>query len=565
MISKQTKYFVGYLSLSILTLAYSIQDAYMNSSSYYAFLFRLTDGVNLGIVLNFTLCCFICLSTACQRVIFGELRLIEQEHVVERLPIYIVELLLNLTTRGNNLLLNVLLVMITLFSKVMHSILKDRLEFRNMKIANDLMNLPSYDSKVVLKSYAFNIYNFWNLIFATVDFIIAKFLVYDVFQGINSVPCLLYGFQFAVEGLALLTIFVKLSLDAYELIYYPNHSGLDDEFDVDQEDIRGDDSEELVWETKGYYVKSVEIVACLLRVISYLVFIYLLGIHAASVVPLSMIQGVFSSARETYKEFKKLLSFIELSKRLDSQLADASEEDLQSDNLCTICRDDMHSIDEYERVFQKKISPRRKPKKIGCGHILHMGCLKDWLERSDNCPLCRRKVFNSPGEADNSATESNTNQTQTQEASIDSPEPNNNRPIPFQRDPLVGRFQDFDEILRRRRENNSQSENLINNIPEESNPDVFAATNLSMTDDSRYQSITLPTTATLPPNWTILPLNRTAEGNYTVHYSRVSSGTLKTECRTRSRDLVLIDPNLTPSSENSTTSNTNENNDVNCV
>ena len=53
--------------------------------------------------------------------------------------------------------------------------------------------------------------------FIFADFSLAKFLVYDVFQGINSVTCLLFGFQFAVQGVQALTYFSKLLLGFMKL------------------------------------------------------------------------------------------------------------------------------------------------------------------------------------------------------------------------------------------------------------------------------------------------------------------------------------------------------------
>jgi E3 ubiquitin-protein ligase synoviolin len=35
---------------------------------------------------------------------------------------------------------------------------------------------------------------------------------------------------------------------------------------------------------------------------------------------------------------------------------------------------------------------RVRAKKLPCGHILHFGCLKSWLERQQVCPTCRRPV-----------------------------------------------------------------------------------------------------------------------------------------------------------------------------
>ncbi len=31
-------------------------------------------------------------------------------------------------------------------------------------------------------------------------------------------------------------------------------------------------------------------------------------------------------------------------------------------------------------------------KKLGCNHVFHLHCLRSWLERQQNCPICRRSV-----------------------------------------------------------------------------------------------------------------------------------------------------------------------------
>lgn len=37
-----------------------------------------------------------------------------------------------------------------------------------------------------------------------------------------------------------------------------------------------------------------------------------------------------------------------------------------------------------------------RAKKLPCGHILHLRCLKAWLERQQSCPTCRRPVISAP-------------------------------------------------------------------------------------------------------------------------------------------------------------------------
>jgi hypothetical protein len=48
----------------------------------------------------------------------------------------------------------------------------------------------------------------------------------------------------------------------------------------------------------------------------------------------------------------------------------------QDDNTCTICLNELQSGD---RVSD-----------LPCGHDFHVDCLKDWLKRKNQCPLCQR-------------------------------------------------------------------------------------------------------------------------------------------------------------------------------
>jgi len=67
---------------------------------------------------------------------------------------------------------------------------------------------------------------------------------------------------------------------------------------------------------------------------------------------------------------------------------DATEEELGRENTCIICREEMRPWDAND-VTQVE---RSRPKRLPCGHILHLGCLKSWLERQQVCPTCRRSV-----------------------------------------------------------------------------------------------------------------------------------------------------------------------------
>ena len=155
---------------------------------------------------------FLAIDKTLQVLIFGSLRMVEVEHLFEKLPIFAINLLLNLTMGDNNMILNVFLMGLSVSFKVFHIIMFDRLDYVNILIVNKINNHESQvDLRDVIKHFGLLI-NFWlNLFFIFVDFALAKFLVYDVFQGINSVTCLLFGFQFAVQGVNALT-FCKIGI-----------------------------------------------------------------------------------------------------------------------------------------------------------------------------------------------------------------------------------------------------------------------------------------------------------------------------------------------------------------
>lgn len=66
---------------------------------------------------------------------------------------------------------------------------------------------------------------------------------------------------------------------------------------------------------------------------------------------------------------------------------DATAEDLGREDTCIICREEMRTWDPNAGQLE-----RHRPKKLPCGHILHFGCLKSWLERQQVCPTCRSSV-----------------------------------------------------------------------------------------------------------------------------------------------------------------------------
>jgi hypothetical protein len=56
---------------------------------------------------------------------------------------------------------------------------------------------------------------------------------------------------------------------------------------------------------------------------------------------------------------------------------EASEQDIERDPICLVCRAEMH-------VGEARV--------LGCGHCFHAECLERWLDRQHTCPLCDQSI-----------------------------------------------------------------------------------------------------------------------------------------------------------------------------
>lgn len=88
---------------------------------------------------------------------------------------------------------------------------------------------------------------------------------------------------------------------------------------------------------------------------------------------------------------------------MNARYPDATAEELSRDGTCIICREEMRPWHQpaapggdnaaNRRASRVILDERQRPKKLPCGHILHFGCLRSWLERQQVCPTCRSSVL----------------------------------------------------------------------------------------------------------------------------------------------------------------------------
>ncbi|KAI2471866.1 hypothetical protein F4781DRAFT_385316 [Annulohypoxylon bovei var. microspora] len=158
-----------------------------------------------------------------------------------------------------------------------------------------------------------------------------------------------------------------------------------EELPPDEEDIDETDIEVQGWESKGQWVLSLDLFTDFVKLGIYSAFFAILMMFYG--LPIHIMRDLFLTARSFVKRLKALMQYRKALQGMN-HYPDATVEELAREDTCIICREDMQPWDPSAVGAVERFRPKRLP----CGHILHFGCLRSWLERQQVCPTCRRPV-----------------------------------------------------------------------------------------------------------------------------------------------------------------------------
>ncbi|KAM0453244.1 hypothetical protein ACHAPV_009038 [Trichoderma viride] len=160
-----------------------------------------------------------------------------------------------------------------------------------------------------------------------------------------------------------------------------NEEPLPNPDDIDEMDI-----EVPGWSAKGELILWLDLLTDFAKLGIYISFFLMLLMFYG--LPIHIMRDLFMTTRDFLKRLNALLRYRRAIQEMN-KYADASVQDLAQENTCIICREEMRFWDPAENVG---VVDRIRPKKLPCGHILHLGCLRSWLERQQVCPTCRSPV-----------------------------------------------------------------------------------------------------------------------------------------------------------------------------
>ncbi|TKA72874.1 hypothetical protein B0A55_06649 [Friedmanniomyces simplex] len=174
---------------------------------------------------------------------------------------------------------------------------------------------------------------------------------------------------------------------------------------ADEEPIDVDENEVDVpgWEDKRRYLFALEVFTDFIKLMIYIVF-FTVSITFNGL-PMHIMRDVYMTFASFSKRVSDYVAYRKATSDMNTRYPDATTEEIRGD-ACIVCRESMLAWEQpatgQAQAAQGQPAPAHAParrdeglraKKLPCGHILHLRCLKAWLERQQVCPTCRRPVI----------------------------------------------------------------------------------------------------------------------------------------------------------------------------
>jgi E3 ubiquitin-protein ligase synoviolin len=180
---------------------------------------------------------------------------------------------------------------------------------------------------------------------------------------------------------------------------------------VDDEPIEVDENEVDIpgWEEKRRWLFGLEVTTDFVKLLIYVVF--LVVSITFNGLPMHIMRDVYLTFASFTKRVSDFLQYRRATSDMNTRYPDATTEEIRGD-ACIVCRENMFAWEQpapnapaqpagdQPAPVPTPAHVRRdeglRAKKLPCGHILHLRCLKSWLERQQMCPTCRRPVVVTP-------------------------------------------------------------------------------------------------------------------------------------------------------------------------
>ncbi|XP_035207244.1 E3 ubiquitin-protein ligase AMFR-like [Stegodyphus dumicola] len=358
---------------------------------YEIIFFIIEEPLCIWTLVNMVYCLMILVGKCIQKFVFGDLRVVEQQHIKDKFWNFVFYKFIFIFGVMNVQYMDEVVMWCGWFSIVgafhlLSQLCKDRFEYLSFS--------PTTPKWTHLR------------LFALIFFILA----------VSVSLCIIVGFYASLNTFFFMasewTLVILRTL--YVLMRYILHL-----YDVTHEGI---------WERRGVYNYYCEFV---FELTSYIVdFLHHLHMLLWGNIFLSMASLVICmQLRCLFNEIQRKLirhkNYLRVSKHMENNYPLATKEELEANSDdCAICWDRMETA-----------------RKLPCGHMFHTSCLHSWLEQVSNCPTCRVAL----AQRDNSGAVSDVNRNNIlgQDAQGRNPNPTTNHFFHFDGSRYVSWFPSF--------------------------------------------------------------------------------------------------------------------------
>nr|XP_029725899.1 E3 ubiquitin-protein ligase AMFR-like isoform X1 [Aedes albopictus]XP_029725900.1 E3 ubiquitin-protein ligase AMFR-like isoform X1 [Aedes albopictus]XP_029725901.1 E3 ubiquitin-protein ligase AMFR-like isoform X1 [Aedes albopictus]XP_029725902.1 E3 ubiquitin-protein ligase AMFR-like isoform X1 [Aedes albopictus]XP_029725904.1 E3 ubiquitin-protein ligase AMFR-like isoform X1 [Aedes albopictus] len=312
--------------------------------------FMGSEPICIWTLINMAYCCLILLGKSIQKVVFGELRISEQQHMKDKFWNFIFYKFIFVFGVVNVQYLHEVILWVSWFSvlgflHLLSQLSKDRFEYLSFSPTT-----PGWSH--------FRLIALLSAILTLSGFMLIVSIGVGVFiSGVNT-------FAFMAAECVLLSIRTLHVLIRYAMFLY----------DMRQGGITHESA--ISWDKRGpvaYYIELIFEVAALVVDFGHHLHMLLWSNIFLSMASLVIIMQLRYLINEIQRKFKKHRNYLWVLNHMEKSYPLATAEDLkQNCDNCAICWEKMETA-----------------RKLPCSHLFHNSCLQSWLEQDTSCPTCR--------------------------------------------------------------------------------------------------------------------------------------------------------------------------------
>lgn len=346
----------GVITISLTTSNNtSSQQSYSSYSAPAAHIYMLVLSTTLLLVM-LHVCKFI------KWILFGQLRVIEHEHLYEWAWMSASECFLAMTIFRDELDAKFVICFAGLLAvKAFHWITRDRVDFMEQSATR------------LERDFFIRISIALGLLIAIDVYCVSEAVEYSILHGASM--NLLFANEFMLLVISWTSTCIRFILNTRE-----HRQGKTIAFITMTKHFLGHP-----WEEKSQRLLYVDVMLDFSRLITYSFFFAV--VFSFYGLPLHLIRELYLTASSFIRRVTELLRYRRAVIHLDQTYPTLEQRDLESmpERTCIVCREE---ISVYAGANNTD-----KAKKLPCGHVFHFKCLRSWLERQQACPTCRRPLL----------------------------------------------------------------------------------------------------------------------------------------------------------------------------